>query len=210
MRFRWQPMAALALVPMGVALADYGDSSAVPEPPASVAPDRSAEHLSLVESAERSLDQITRGMHELAIAMQNARRSEDMMLATCLADILEQMRGLQASAIATLQQMHDTTSVQAARGVASSVAAKNEELARMLEAASKCEGGEQGKSSSSSSEVTTQLEPGLDPGNGSAMPSVIDAIDPPGIAPPHEPPPTIDVMEPGTDMPTPPTASPMR
>jgi hypothetical protein len=206
MKFRWQPLAALALVPMGVALADYGDSSAAPQP----APERSAEHLSLIESSEQSLDQITRGMHELAIAMQNARRSEDMMLATCLADVLEQLRVLQVEAIQTLQVMHDTKSVQAARAGAAAVKAKNEKLADLLDTASKCEGGEEGKGSSGSSEVTAHVETDFDFGSGSPTPGIVDAIDPPVIAPPPENPPLIDVMEPGTDVPVPPTASPMR
>jgi hypothetical protein len=141
-------------------------------------------------------------MHEVAIGMQNARRSDDMMLATCLADVLERMRSLQADAIQTMQAVHDTHSVEAARNAAAGVAAKNEQLAQLLETASSCEGGEQRKTASDS-HVTIEVEADFDFGTGSP-------IDPPVIAPPPEAPAIIDVMEPGTDVPVPPTASPMR
>lgn len=209
MRFRWQPLAALALVPMGVALADYGDS--ISTQPAPAVQEKSAEHLSLIDSSERSLDQVTRAMHELAIAMQNARRSEDMMLATCLADILEQMRALQAGAIGALQRMHDTKTVEAARGVARSIAAKNDELVRLLDAASACEGSDGNKDGEGKVDVVTDIDPIVDQGSGGpSVPGITDPIDPPVISPPPDLMDPIDVMEPGTDVPTPPTASPMR
>jgi hypothetical protein len=204
MKFRWQVVAALSILPFGAALADYADLSKAPAPAAAI--ERTVEHQSLLDVAEQSVEHATQSTRELAIAVENARRAQDMLLVTCLSDALETVRATQADAIANLGRMGATTTVAEARALSANVGEVGKELHAALENAARCkstaeaEDGETVVSVEVSDDST--LDPGFGPGPG------LPGINPP---PPVIAPPIIDVMEPGTDMPpVPPTASPMR
>ncbi len=209
MKLRWQPLAAITLLPMGIALADYADTASS-EP---LMPALSAEQRTLLDGAELSLDQVTDGTHELAIAMQGARRNGDSILANCLADAFERGHKLQGSAIASVKAMQTAVTLDAARAVATTVAATNEALASVLDDASRCESGERdepaGNSGTTVTHVTVDNGPGA--GNGQGAPPVL----PPSLIPPPAGPPNNNSMDPATDLPTdmpmvPPIASPTR
>ena len=205
MKFRWQVLAALSILPFGAALADYADLSK-PVPPAT-APERSVEHQALVDVAQQGLEHATQGAHELAIALQNARRDGDMLLVTCLTDAHDAVRAVQTTAIANLGRMNATQTVVEARAIASSVGDASKELHDALENAARCATSEE--ATDGKTVVTVEMTEGATFDQGANGPSVGFPDVP--APPPVNVPPTIDVMEPGTDMPmVPPTASPMR
>lgn len=209
MKLRWQPLAAITLLPMGIALADYADTAS-PEP---ILPAMSAEQRTLLDGAELSLEQVTDGTHELAIAMQRARRNGDSILANCLTDAFESAHKLQGSAIASVKAMQTAATLDAARAVAPNVAATNEALATVLDDASRCESGERegpaGNSGPTATHVTVDNDPAA--GHGQAAPPVL----PPSLIPPPAGPQNNTSMDFATDLPmdmpmVPPTASPTR
>jgi hypothetical protein len=203
MKFRWQVLAALSILPFGAALADYADLSKPAAPPAAI--ERSAEHQSLLEVAEQSLEHATQSAHELAIAVENARRDQDMLLLTCLNDALDTVRAAQADAIANLGRMNATKTVAEARAVSSSVGDVGKELHEAMENASRCASTDQAQDGKTM--VTVEMDGTTFDSDFGSLPGF------PGLnaPPPVVAPPIIDVMEPGTDMPpVPPTASPMR
>lgn len=205
MKFRWQVLAALSILPFGAALADYADLSKPAAPAAQ--PERSDEHYALISVAEQGLEHATQSAHELAIALQNARREQDMMLVTCLSDALETVRAVHADAIANLGRMTATRTVAEARAVSNDVGDASKELHKAMENAAQCETSD-GTSEDGETLVTVEMTEGatLDPGSGG--PNGLPTLN---VPPPINVPPTIDVMEPGTDLPpVPPTASPMR
>jgi len=203
---RWSAVAVLALLPFGAALADYADPSATP--PAAIVAQRTVEHESFVESAHHALKAATRTSRELAVALENARRNQDMLLVTCLNDALETSRTAHADAVALLAKMAATKSAAQARALAGEINRINQLLNSALQNASGCEGDdEEGDGVQvliDDSESST-----LDPATNN--PDVFSPTEPPPASVPPVQPPTVDVMEPGTDMPmTPPAASPMR
>ena len=203
MKFRWQVVAALSILPFGAALADYADLSKPAAPSAAI--ERNPEHQALLEVAEQSLEHATQSAHELAIAVENARRNQDMLLVTCLNDALDVVRAAQADAIANLGRMNATKTVVEARAVSSSVGDVGKELHEAMENASRCASTEQAEDGETV--VTVEMDDVTFDSDFGALPGF------PGInaPPPVVEPPIIDVMEPGTDMPpVPPTASPMR
>jgi hypothetical protein len=205
MKFRWQLLAALSILPFGAALADYADLSK----PASPAPqvERTVEHESLIEIAQQGLDHATQSAHELSIALQNARRDGDMVLVTCLNDALETVRAVETDAIANLGRMNGTKTVVEARALSASLAAASKELHEAMENAAKCatSDGTEGSETVVSFEIDGDSV--FDPTTNGPSIGLPDIGTPPAASQP----PTIDVMEPGTDMPmVPPTASPMR
>lgn len=205
MKSRWSALALLTLLPFGAALADYADQS---RPPVPVLPQRSVEHESLVESAEQAVSAAARTARELAVAIENARRSQDMLLVTCLTDARETVRGAQADAMKTLTAMGATKNVEQARGLVPQINRTNQLLNSTLQNAASCEGDEEDESGvkvTVDELESSTTDPGFD-GPGGLSP-----IAPPPTSVPPGVPPTVDVMEPGTDVPmTPPTASPMR
>lgn len=205
MKFRWQLVAALSILPFGAALADYADLSkpGSPAPP----PERTAEHQSLVEIAEQGLNHATQSAHELTIAVQNARRDGDMVLVTCLNDALETVRAVQTDAIANLGRMNGAETVVEARTVSASLAEASKELHDAMENAAKCATSDEADDSETVVTVETDEDAVFDPTTTGPSIGFPDIAAPPVV----NVPPTIDVMEPGTDMPpVPPTASPMR
>lgn len=204
MKFRWQVLAALSILPFGAALADYADLSKPAAPPAAV--ELSAEHQSLIEVAQQSLEHATQSAHELAIAVENARRKQDMLLVTCLGDALDMVRAAQAEAIANLGRMNAAKTVVEARAVSTGVGEVAKDLHEALENAAKCASTDQAEDGETTVSVELTDDTTFDSDFGS-LPGF------PGInaPPPVVAPPIIDVMEPGTDIPpVPPTASPMR
>lgn len=205
MKFRWQVLAALSILPFGVALADYTDLSK-PALPA-LGRERSVEHQAFVDIAQQSLEHATQSAHELAIAVQNARRAGDMLLVTCLTDAQETVRAVQTEAIANLGRMNATTTVVEARAIASSVGAASKQLHDAMENAARCATSEEASDGKTMVTVERNEDATLDPGANDPGIGLPDISLPPAV----NVPPTIDVMEPGTDMPmVPPTASPMR
>jgi hypothetical protein len=203
MKLRWPALAALTLLPFGAALADYADQSKPVAP--LVQPERTVEHSSLIQSAEQSLSHATRTARELSIALENARRDQDMLLVTCLADAVETVKAAHAGAVVTLGLMNATANADQARGHVSRITRANQQLMSALQNAARCEGEEGDEDGDGTSVVVLDeaSDPTIDPGG--------PAIDGPIGGPVALPPPTVDVMEPGTDIPmTPPTASPMR
>jgi hypothetical protein len=205
MKFRWQLLAALSILPFGAALADYADLSR-PAPPVPQ-PERTAEHQSLVELAEQGLDHATQSAHELTIAMQNARRDGDMVLVTCLTDALDTVLAVQTDAIASLGRMNATKTAVEARTLSVSLAEASKELHDAMENAARCASSDEARAGQTVVTVEMDQDGVSDPsGNGPSV-GLPDISAPPAV----NVPPTIDVMEPGTDMPpVPPTASPMR
>lgn len=205
MKFRWQLVAALSILPFGAALADYADLSK-PGAPAPQ-PERTAEHQSLVEIAEQGLNHATQSAHELAVALQNARRDGDMVLVTCLNDALETVRAVQTDAIANLGRMSGTKTVVEARAVSASLADASKELHEAMENAAKCATSDEAVDGETVVSVEMDEGGAFDPTTNGPSIGFPDISSPPVV----NVPPTIDVMEPGTDMPpVPPTASPMR
>jgi hypothetical protein len=205
MKFRWQLVAALSILPFGAALAEYADLTR-PAPPAPP-PERTAEHQSLVEVAEHGLTHATQSAHELAVAAESARRAGDMLLLTCLNDALETVRAVQTDAIANVGRMHAAKNVVEAREVSASLAEASKELHEAMENAARCATSEE--TSDGRAVVTVEMDSDgvFDPGSngpGIGFPDI-------NAPPPVTTPPIIDVMEPGTDIPpVPPAASPTR
>jgi hypothetical protein len=205
MKFRWQLVAALSILPFGAALADYADLSKPGSPAAP--PERTAEHQSLLEIAEQGLDHATQSAHELAIAVQNARRDGDMLLITCLNDALDTVRAVQTDAIANLGRMNGAKTVVEARAVSASLAEASKELHDAMENAAKCAASDEGQNGETVVSVVVDEDGVFDPTTNGPSIGFPDISPPPVVSQP----PTIDVMEPGTDIPmVPPTASPMR
>jgi hypothetical protein len=205
MKFRWRLVAALSILPFGAALADYADLSKPSSP--SPQPERTAEHQSLVEVAEHGVNHATQSAHELAIAMQNARRDGDIVLVTCLNDALETVRAVQTDAIANLGRMNGAKNVVEARAVSASLADASKELHDAMENAAKCATSDEAEGSETVVSVEMDEDGVFDPITNGPSVGLPDINVPPVV----NVPPTIDVMEPGTDMPpVPPTASPMR
>jgi len=209
MKYRWPALAALTLLPFGVALADYGAAA----PPAATTPpaERSVEHASFIESAEQSLGHATRASRELSVALENARREQDMLLVTCLSEALESIAPVHQQAIATLGAMNATRTEGDARALTPQIVQANQQIIVLLENAARCEGDAEGATSTTlfidrSNASTT--EPGgsrVGARPGSFNPNPLPTVVPPATLT------TINVMEPGTDTPyTPPTGSPMR
>lgn len=206
MKLRWSGLAVLTLLPMGAALADYADQSQpavlVPAVPRSVA------HESFLESAQQSVQHATQTERELAIALQNARRDEDMMLATCLEDAFETARKAQTDAIKTLATMSAAKTEAEARALGPDIMRANQAIMSATQNATRCESGK-GDGNGVLLELDADFEATLDPGSDGPG-ADLGGLEPPVTSPPAMPP-TVDVMEPGTDLPpTPPTASPMR
>lgn len=204
MKFRWQLVAALSILPFGAALADYADlaKASRPTPP----PELTPEHEALLEVAAHGLSYATQSAHELAVALQGARRDGDMLLATCLNDALETVRAVQTDAIANLSRMQAAKNVIEARAVSASLTEASKELQDALENAARCATSKEANDSQTM--VTVEMDDNgiFDPTDGPSA-GFPDVSGPP----PSTTPPTVDVMEPGTDVPmVPPTASPMR
>ena len=169
--------------------------------------DAASTHASLIASAEQSVTSATRTARELGIALANARRDRDMLLVTCLSDAIETVKAANAAAIETLSAMNATTQESEARALSSKIRANNQKLLSALQNAARCE-GETDVDGSSVVMVDDSSEYAVDPNDANTVPP---SISPPPIGLPPAQLPTIDVMEPGTDIPTVPRpASPMR
>lgn len=203
MKLRWSVLAVITAFPLGAALADYTDTqaTAAPLPQAQ----RTVEHESFLESAKQSVDHATQTAHEIAVALENARRNQDMLLVTCLSDALENVRKAQGDAIKTLAAMTATRTEADARALGPDIMRTNQALLSGMQNATRCQSSDDKEGAGLL--LDPEVESTLDPGGAASAP----ASDlPPGTLPPSTLP-TVDVMEPGTDMPMmPPTASPMR